>query len=316
MRRYLAAASVATALLVTSAANGQDYPNKVIRIVAGSVGGGNDFVARVVAQGITSPMGQPVIVDNRGPGVIPIEYAAKMPPDGHTLLVNGSTLWTIFLLQKTSYDPLRDFAPITLATIVPNLLVVHPSLPVKSVKDLIALAKARPGELNYASTTTGGSGHLAGELLKSMAGVNIVRIPYKGNAPQISAVISGEVEIAIADIGLLEAHAKSGRVRAIAITSAQPSALYPGMPTVAATVPGYELIGTTGIYAPAKTPQPIINRLNQEMVRVLRTPDIKEKFLSTGTEVIASSPEDLAALIKSDMARMAKVIKDAGIKGD
>ena len=302
--------------MAAGAADGQDYPNKVIRIVAGSVGGGNDVLARLVAQGITAPLGQPVIVDNRGPGVIPIEHAAKTPPDGYTLLVNGSTLWTIFLLQKTSYDPVRDFAPITLATIVPNLLVVHPSLPVKSVKDLVAMAKARPGELNYGSTTTGGSGHLAGELLKSMAGVNIVRIPYKGNAPQISAVISGEVEIALADVGLLEPHAKSGRVRALAITSAKPSALYPGMPTVAATIPGYELIGTTGIYAPAKTPQAIISRLNQEIVRVLRAPEVKEKILNTGTEVVAGTPEELAALIKSDMARMAKVIKDAGIKGD
>ena len=316
LSRVLAGALLSTAWAAADVALSQDYPSKVIRIVAGSVGGGNDVVARLLAQGISGPLGQPVIVENRGPGVLPIEFAFRMPPDGYTLLVNGSTLWTIPFLQKTLYDPVRDFSPITLATVVPNLLVVHPSLPVRTVKDFIALAKARPGELNYSSTSTGSAGHLAGELLKSMAGVNLVRIPYKANVASITAVISGEVELTITDVGLLKAHARSGRVRALAITSARPSALYPGLPTVAATLPGFELIATTGVYAPAKTPQAIINRLNQEIVRVLKTPEIKEKFLNSGTEVVAGTPDELAAFLKSDMARMAKIIREAGIKGD
>ena len=179
------------------------------------------------------------------------------------------------------------------------------------------MAKARPGELNYASGATGGSTHLAAELFKSMAGVNIVHVPYKGSAPAITALISGEVQLTITDVGLVAPHVKSGKLRALAVTSAEPSALVPGLPTVAASgLPGYEAVGMTGILAPAKTPAAIINRLNQEIVRVLNMPEVKEQFFNAGVEVVGSSPEQFAATIKSEIAKLGKVIKDAGIKVD
>ena len=194
---------------------------------------------------------------------------------------------------------------------------MHPSLPVKSVKELIALAKARPGALNYSSASTGSSTHLAGELFKFMAGVNIVHVAYKGTAPQISALISGEVQLTIVEEGSVEPHVKSGRLRALAVTSAEPSALAPGLPTVAASgLPGYEATGMIGIWAPAKTPGAIINRLNQEILRFLNLPEVKERFLNGGEEIVGSSPEQLAATIKSDGAKWGKVIKEAGIRAD
>ena len=308
----------ALVLMKAGAVSGQTYPNKPIRIVTGSVGSGLDVMSRLVAPGLASALGQPVIVENRSSAIIPAQAVSRSTPDGYTLLAHGVSFWILPLLQDSvPYDPVRDFAPITLAVSAPAILVAHPSLPAASVKELIALAKARPGELNYASALTGSINHLAAELFKAMAGVNIVRIPYKGTGPAINALIAGEAQLSFANAAAALPHVKSGRLKALAVTSAAPSALLPGMPTVAASgLPGYEAENMNGLFAPAKTPAAIVGRLNRECVRILNGPDVKEKFLNSGVEVIGSSPEKFAARIKSEIARMGKVIKDAGIRAE
>ena len=297
----------------------QDYPSKPVRIVVPGAGGGGDFAARLIAQGLSGPIGQQVLVDNRPIGFIPADTVAKAPPDGYTLLLSGSGMWLQpFLRNDVPWDPVRDFLPVTLAVSTPNMIIVNASLPVKSVKDLIALAKARPGELNYGGSGSEGSpNHLAAELFKSMARVNIVRVPYKANAQALTDLLSGEVQLMFSTPGGAMQHVKSGRLRALAVTTAKPSALLPGLPTVAASgLPGYESTSIYGVFAPAKTPAPVINRLNQEIARVLHRTDVKEKFLNTGSEVVGSAPEELAAFVKYEMSRLGKVIKDAGIRAD
>lgn len=296
-------------------ASGQDYPNNPVRIVAATVGGGTDLEARLIAQGISAPLGQQVLVDNR-PGIIGFELVANAPPDGYTLLLASSPFFVGPLLRKMRYDPARDFLPITLVSRAPNVVVVHPSLPVKSVKELIAFAKARPGELNYGSGSLGSSTHLPLELFKAMVGVNIVRIAYKGGGQAMIDLIAGRVHLMFATAPSAMPYVKAGKLRALAITSAQSSALLPGLLTVAASgLPGYEYLGLDGAFAPAKTPAAIINRLNQEIVRFLRTPDTRKKFLlAARIEPVASSPEELAAAMKADVTRLGKVIKDAGIR--
>ena len=298
-------------------AHSQDFPVKPIRIVASEVGGAGDIAARIIAQGISGPLGQPVIVDNRGGGVVPASYVAKAQPDGYTILFHGSGLWLLpFMRDNLPWDPLRDFAPITLAITSANLVVVHPAQPINSIKDLIAVAKARPGQLNDAGGQTGASSHLASELFKAMAGVDIVRVPYKGVGPALNALVAGEV-LSFTNPGAAAPHVKSGRLRALAVTSAQPSALIPGLPTVAASgLPGYEAVSIFGMFAPAKTPAAIINRLNLEIARHLKAPETRERFLSSGVETVGSSPEQLGTTIKAEMARMGKVIKDRGIRAE
>ncbi len=310
--------SVGVMVLAPGAVSGQDFPSKPVRLFTSEPGGGNDFAARLIAQGLTGALGQQVVVENRGAagGVIAAETVAKAPPDGHTLLFYGSNIWLLpFLRKNVPYHPVRDFAPITWAVKATGILVVHPSLPVKTVQELIALAKARPGELNYGSGAVGSATQMATELFKSMAGVNIVRIAYKGNGPAITALVAGEVQLVFATPGSVAPHIKSGRLRALAITSPQPSALLPGLPTVAASgVPGYETLSIVGAFAPAKTPAALVTRLNQEFVRVLSRPDVKERFANVGVETVGSSPEEFGAKVKSEMARLGKVIKEAGIR--
>ena len=293
---------------------GQNYPIKPIRIVTAAVGGGNDFQSRIIAPVISDALGQPVIVENRTSGIIAAEVSAKAPPDGYTLHVAGGGLWLTPLLRKAPYDVVRDFSPISLTVREVFVIAVHPSLPVKSIKELIALAKARPGELNYSSDATGARSHLSQEIFKSMAGVDIVRVAYKGGATAVTALIAGEVQMTIFDAVLIMPHMKSGKLRGLAVTSAEPSALVPGLPTIAATLPGYESVGMTGVFAPTKTPVAIINRLNQEIVRALKLPDVRDRFVNAGLEIVASSPEQLAAAVKLDMSTISKAIKDAGIK--
>ena len=305
------------AVLSTGMAAGQDYPNKPVRIVTSAAGGASDVLARVIAQGITGPLGQPVIVDNRV-AIIAIETVAKAPPDGYNVLFYGTLIWIApFLRDNVAWDPVRDFAPISLVTSEPNVLVVHPSLPAKTVNDLIALAKARPGALNYASSGSGTASHLAGELFKSLAAVDILRVPYKSIVVALPDLTSGRVEIMFPPVGPVDVHVKAGRLRALAVTSAQPSALVPGLPTMTESgLPGYEMVALNGILAPAKTPPAIVNRLNQEISRVLARSEVKEKFLNNGQDIIGGSPEEFAAAIKADMTRLGKVIKDAGIHED
>jgi len=295
---------------------GQDFPNKPIRIITANVGGGDDFTARTLATAIAGPLSQPVIVDNRGAAFVAAEAVAKSPPDGYSLTIQGPGLWINPLLRKMPYD-INEFSPISLLLREVFVIAVHPSLPVKTVKELIALAKAKPGELNNGTGVAGTASHLAAELFKSQAGINMVRVPHKGVAAAITALISGEVQMGLTDVGLLMPHVKSGKLRALAVTSAQPTALAPGLPTVAASgVPGFEMTGISGILAPAKTPAAIINRLNQEIVRALTLPDVKERFLNVQSEVVGSSPEQYAATIKTEHAKMGKLIKDANIRAD
>ena len=312
----IVAFSCAMLLAIASAsiAHSQDYPSKAVRIIGPAPGGGGDFLARLVAQGISSPLGQPVIVENRPSGLLATEAVSRASPDGYTLLLTGSSFWIIPLLQNAPYKD-ADFAPLSLLAREVNVLAVHPSLPVKSVGQLIALAKARPGALNFSASTVGSPGHLAGELFKSMAGVNMVGVPYKGTALGIASLLSGEVQLVIADSGLIVPHAKSGKVRALAVTTAQPSPLVPGLPTVAASgLAGFEWIAATGMWAPAKTPIPILNRLNQEIVRLLSRTDVKDRLFNVGVESVGTSSEEFYTLIQTDMARVGKVVKDAGIK--
>ena len=317
LRFVVSMLSVGLMALGVGVVSGQNYPNKAIRIFTGPAGGGNDLTARLIAQEIAIPLGQPVIVDNRAL-IVSIETVAKAPPDGYTLLLIANTLWNLqYMSNKVSWDTLRDFTPVSGVTILPNVLVVHPSLPVKSVKELIALAKARPGELNYGNTGLGTEPHLGAELFKYMAGVNIVRIEYKGGAGAVAAVMGGEVQVGFISAASVAPHVKSGRLRALAVTSAQPSALAPGLPTVAASgLPGYESVVTVGIYSPAKVPATIINQLNQEIVRALHKEEVKEKLLSAGVEAVGSSPEQFLAKIKSGMATVSKLIKETGIHVD
>ena len=305
-------------LLGAGLACGQSYPGKPVRIVTSGVGGGSDLAARLIAQAISPGLGQQVIVDNRPSGVIPGETVAKAAPDGHTLLVSSSVLWLESLLQAHApYDAVRDFLPVTLAARSPNILVVHPSLPARSVKELIALARAKPGALNYAAGATGSSDHLAAELFKVMAGVDIVRISYKTAASRMADLLGGHVQLSFGSGGTVAAHVKTGKLRALAVTSAQPSALLPDLPTMAASgVPGYEAVQILGVFAPARTPAPFIGRLNQEIVRALGQADVKERFLNFGVETVGSTPEEFAAVIESDMAKWDKLIKIAGIRAE
>jgi tripartite-type tricarboxylate transporter receptor subunit TctC len=288
-----------------------------MRIVTSEPGGGSDFTARVVALGLSASLGQQVIVDNRAGTVTAAQIMTRAAPDGYTLLSYNNSLWTLPLLQPMFYDTLRDFTPITLATRSPNVLVVHPSVPVTTVRELVAHAKAHPGALNYASGTVGSSNHLAAELFKALAGVNIARIGYKGSGFAVNDLIGGQVQLMFATSGSIAPHVKSGRLRALAVTSAQPSALTPGLPTIAASgVAGYEAVTMYGLYAPATTPDAIISRLNREAARFLQTPEIKDKLFGAGVETVGGSPQEFTAAIRADIARLAKVIKDAGIRAE
>ena len=303
-------------IVAAGLAGAQDYPNRVIRIITATPGSGSDFTARLIAQGISGPLGQTVIVENR-PSNLTGEIAVKALPDGYTLLVEGNSFWFAPLLQKTPYDVLRDFSPITIALFAPNIVVLHPSVPANSINELIALAKAKPGQLNYGSSGTGSSQHLAIEMLKSMAGINIVHVPYKGNAPALAGTIANEVQLMSSSAAAAAPFLKSGKLKVLAVTSAKPSALFPGLPTVAsAGLPGYDLASRTGLFATGKPPKAVINRLNLEIVRALRTPEIKEKFSSAGVETIGNTPEEFTAIIVSEIAIIGNVIKDAGIKAD
>ncbi len=297
-------------------AGGQDYPAKSIRILTSPTGGGNDFVARILAQGLSAALGQSVIVDNRT-GMISIESTSVAPADGYTLLVASSSFVTGHLLQKVPYDPIRDFVPITHVGNAANILVVHPSLPTKSVKELIELAKAKPGQLNYGSGDAGSAAHLSAELLKSMARIDIARVNYKGNGPSLVALIGGEIQLLFPTIPSASPHVKAGRMRALAVTGLETSVLTPNLPTMAASgLPGYKIESIYGLLAPSRTPTRILERLDQEIVRFLKSADAREKLLGIGIEPVTSTPQNYAALIKDDVARMSRVIKDAGIRVD
>ena len=311
--RWLATAA---AFFCAGLAAAQPYPSKVVRIQTTEAGGYPDAVARLIAQGLSAALGQQVIVENRA--IAAVDVVAKAPPDGYTLLFYTSVLWlSPYLREGIGWDPVRDFAPVMLATNSPNIVVVHPSLPVKSMRELIALAKARPGELNYSTSSPGSGNHLAAELFRVMADVKVVRINYKGTGSALNSLASGEVQLSFPSAGSVMPHLRAGRMRALAVTSAQPSALAPDLPTVAAAgLPGYEATAYNGLLAPAKTPAAIIAKLNQEAVQIVRRADVRERIFNGGGEVVAGTPEEFAATIRLEMAKWGKLIRDAGIRGE
>ena len=305
---------VAIMTTAASSASAQTYPAKPVRIITAAAGGGSDHSTRLIATPLGAALGQQVIVDNRG--LLAADVAAKAPPDGYTLLLSGQTLWLLPFMRENVASNVTDFTPITTATEAANILVVHPTLPAKSVKELVALAKARPGELNFATSGNGNSVQLAGELFRSLASVNVVRVNYKAGSQAVTDLVAGQTQFMFGVPASVTPHLRSGRLRALAITSEKRSALWPDLPAIAQTLPGYDVASRLAIFAPVGTPAPIVQRLNEEIVRVLRRPDVKEKFIATGVEPVGDSPESLAAIVKSEMDRMGKVIKVAGIRAD
>jgi tripartite-type tricarboxylate transporter receptor subunit TctC len=316
-RRIVWMLLVGIALLGAGLVSGQEFPNKPIRVITSEVGGGNDLLARLVAQAISGPLGQPVAVDNRPGGITPGEIVSKAAPDGYTLLLYNNTVWIGPLIQAAPYDAVKDFAPIGEMARTPNVLVVNFSSPAKSVAELIALARARPGELKYGASGTGAGNHLAGALFGAMAGVKIVAINYRGIGGAFKDLMADELQLMFPTAVSAVPHVKSGKLRALGVTSAAPSALVPGVSPVAASgLPGYEAITIFAAFAPAATPRTVIDRLNGEITRFLNQVDVKERLFNTGMETVGSSPERLAVTVKSEITRMSRVIKDAGIRAD
>jgi tripartite-type tricarboxylate transporter receptor subunit TctC len=297
------------------------YPLRPIRmIVAYPPGGGTDQVGRVMAEQLSQTLGQQVVVDNRGgaTGNIGTELAARAVPDGHTLLMGNvaPNAVNVSLFKKLAFDPVKDFSPVSLVAITPNILVAHPSVPVKSIKELVALAKAKPGTLNFPSAGVGSSSHLAGELLKSLAGIDMVHVPFKGGGPAMVATISGEVQIMFATMPAALPHVKSGKVRPVAVTTAKRSQAMPDLPTIAESgVKGYDAATWYGLLAPARTPKPVIDRLHADTVKILGGPT-RQRLEAQGFEPDGGTPAAFSAYIKSEIAKWAKVIKDAGIPAE
>jgi tripartite-type tricarboxylate transporter receptor subunit TctC len=296
----------------------QTYPTKPIRFIVGfAPGGPNDIVARIVSQKLTESFGLPVTVDNR-PGadsMIGTQMAARAAPDGYTIsMISASATIHPSVSASVPYDVAKDFSHVTLLASTAFIVVVNPTLPVKSIKDLIALAKKRPGQLNFASSGTGGSLHLAGELFKSLAHVDMNHIPYKGGAPAANDVIGGQVELMFSPIPVAMPHVKSGRLRALAVTGSKRWPTSPDLPTVAESgVPGYDVTGWYGIVAPARTPGAIVMRLNQEIVKMLALSDVRQQFASFDLEPIGSSPEQMASHVNAELVKWANVVRDAKI---
>jgi len=296
------------------------YPNKPIRLVSPfAPGGGTDVVSRLVAQKMTESWGQAVILDNRpGAGtMLGTEIVAKSPADGYTLLIVAAAhSINPSLYAKVNYHPTRDFAPISMAVSFPFLLVVHPAIPAQNVNDLIAVAKSRPGNFSFASSGSGNTNHLAGELLKSMAGIDITHIPYKGGAPALTDVVGGQVSMMFGTVLESLPQARSGRVRMIAVSGVKRAAFAPEVPTVAESLPGYEVTGWYAFLAPAGTPAAVVNKLNQEITRILELPDVRQRLIALGAEPWPTSQTEASRFITSEAAKWSKVIRRAGIKAE
>ncbi|HXF68126.1 MAG TPA: tripartite tricarboxylate transporter substrate binding protein [Burkholderiales bacterium] len=295
------------------------YPQRPVRmVIAFAPGGGTDIIGRIVAQRLSEAWGQTVVVDNR-PGAgstIGTEIVARAAPDGHTLqTVSMSHALNVSLYRKLPYDPVRDFAPVAQLATAPNVLVVHPSVPARSVKELIALAKSRPGQLNFSSSGSGGVSHLSAELLRSAAGIDIVHVPYKGAGPAMTALLAGEVQIMMATMPVASAQIKANRVRALAISSAKRSPLAPELPTIAeAGFPGFQTDTWYGVLAPSRTPPALVHRINRDIARVLEAPEVKAMFEQQGAQTAAGTPESFGAFIRAEIEKWAKVIRAARIE--
>jgi len=314
--------AIALSFSMTAAANAAAYPDKPIRMLVGfAAGGGTDTTARAIGQPLSEALGQQVIVDNRpgAAGNIAADITAHSVPDGYTILMGTIAALAInpSLYQKLPFDPLKDFEPISLAVSSMNVLVVHPSVAAKNVKELIALAKAQAGKLTYGSSGVGGAGHLAGVLFDQLAGTKMIHVPYKGGAPAIIALVSGEVNMVFATAETAVPQVKAGKIRALGVTTAKRSALLPDLPTIAeGGLPGYEANNWYGLLAPAKTPAAIVERLNREVVKVLNMPNVKEQLFRSGLDASPSTPKEFGAYIKSEMAKWSKVVKASGAKAE
>lgn len=320
MKNPLSSALLALTALTAFTADpaiAQTFPTRPVRIIAGSPGGGNDMLARLLAPTLTTSLKQQVIVENKPSGVIPFDTVAKAEPNGYTVLVAGNDFWIGPLVQNTPYDPVRDFEPVILAASAPNVMVVPPSLPANDVKQFIALAKSEKGGLRYASSARGGVSHLAAELFKSMAGVEILHVPYKGTGPALTGLISNEVQLMFPNLAGAMPQIKSGRLKALAVTSAKPTQLFPELPTVAASgLPGYQSVTVYGFFVPRTTPAAIVQLLNQELGRALTRPDVKERLQAAGLEAVAGTGDEMGAFLKAEIVTLGRVIKENGIRAD
>ena len=327
-RRTFQVTAVAVALLAVlsgGAAFGQQtpagggYPNRPVRIIVpSSPGGGTDILARLLAKKLAESLGQPFVVENRaGAGqALGIDVVARAPADGYTLLMAASAIvLSQVLVKKASYDTGRDFAPVSLVSTVSNVLVVHPALPVKTERELIAYAKAHPGALNYSSAGNGTSPHLSMELFRSMAGITMTHVPYKGSGPATLDLLSGQVQLSMPNILTVMPHIKAGTLRALGVTGPRRAAALPGVPTVAqAGLPGYESVQWYGVLAPAGTPAPVVNKLQAEIVRAVQSPEVQAAMASEGADPVGSSADEFAAFIRSETAKWTQVVKAAGIQ--
>lgn len=321
IRIALAAAASALLMSVNATVQAQDYPTRPVRFVVPYVpGGGVDFVGRTLAQKLSESWAHSVIVDNRPGGGTNIgsELVARSAPDGHTLLIGGvPNTANAALYKKLSYDVVKDFSPVILLDTAPNVLAVHPSVPAKSVRELIALAKTRRGALTYASAGIGSSNHLSGELFRTMAGVDIVHVPYKGGGAAVTDLLAGQISMYFGTTPSTMPHVRTGRLRALGVTTARRTPAAPDVPTIAESgLPGYEQSAWHGLLAPAGTPEAIITKLHAEVVRALRSPDVAERFAVQGIDVIGSSPAEFAAFIRQDLAKYEKLVKTANIRID
>lgn len=311
--------SCCAAILSAPAVPAQSYPVKPVRIIAPfPPGGGTDLFARAVAQKLTAALGQQVVVDNRSGagGMIGSELAARASPDGYTLLVTSSSTHSInpHLSRKPLYDPLRDFTPVINIASAPNVLVVHPSLPARTVKELVILAKARPGAINYASNGSGTLSHLTGELFKLQTGVNMVHIPYKGGPPAVIDLVAGQVSALFTAFPTVFGQVRAGRLRALAVSGTKRAVAAPHLPTVGETVPGFESVQWWAMFAPAGVPAEIVDKLNSEVAKIIAGPEVKGRFAAEGAEPIGGSPREFAAFLKADYEKWGKVVKEVGIR--
>ena len=307
--------------LIAGAVVAQPYPAKPVRVlIPWPAGGSNDVVGRIVMQKVAEGTGQQFIVDNRGgaAGSIGADLVAKAPPDGYTIMVHSTShVGNAHLYKKLPYDTLKDFAGVALLAAQPGALTVHPSLPVKSVKEFIALAKSRPGTINYSSSGNGSAPHLSMALFAVMSGIDVVHVPYKGGAPQVTALVSGETQASLATVATVLTHVQSGRLRAIGVSSAKRSGVLPDVPTIADSgVPGYEMSPWIGVFVPAATPREIVARLNAEINKALKSPDVSQLLAGQALDAWSSTPEEFDARIRADYDKYAKLIKLTGAKVD
>ena len=321
---YFAALTLSAAILAGFAGSvlAQSYPSKSLRfIVPYPPGGGTDLLARALGKKLSEMWGQPVVIDNRAgaAGIVGTELAAKAPPDGYTIVLGfvGAISINPGLYSKLPYDPVKDFVPVTLATSYPLVLSVHPAVPARSVKELLALSKSKPGQLKFASGGTGTDAHLSGEMLKIMAGINIVHVPYKGIGPGVIDVLGGHVDMIFSAPPGVMPHVKAGKLRALAVTSAKRLPSLPDLPSIAESgLPAYDISGWYGVLAPAGTPKELVTRLNIDIVTALRLPDVTAQMAGMGLEITTSTPEEFGMYIKTEIAKWTQVIKDSGARAD